>query len=405
MGRKQLALDPVLFGLAFLASLLGLFFIFDAGYPREIAQGRSPISGTLISHGLATIAGVALFFIVSKLNPKKLVKSAVVLWGISVVTLFFCHIPGLMHPQNGAERWFKLPLLPPIQPAEFVKLTTILFLAAVFSTREEWKPRKTRDLFQWMDKYLVKKLVRYIPALLVMATVILIEKEPDLGTAAVVLAIAIAMMFVGGISRSSIVIGACFTVLGLYVLTHQASYRLDRIANHQHRWTTQQMDELGYQTVQSELGHAEGYLIGVGPGNGRAKHVLPAATTDFMLATIAEEFGFFGSMVVMTILGLITFRLLTLAQQVQSKFAQLTLAGTAAWIGVQGCINVMMANGLLPAIGIPLPFFSSGGSSIFALWLTLGVCNAALAHKPKEIKSSETSRDGWRNGRTRLSRA
>ena len=153
---------------------------------------------------------------------------------------------------------------------------------------------------------------------------------------------------------------------------------------------------------------ASGGLFGVGIGNGRAKHILPATTTDFIMATIGEEVGLVGSLFVLSIIGAIVWRLKWLASRATDRFASLVLFGTAAWIGIQACVNVMMANGFLPAIGIPLPFISSGGSSLVALWMALGLCQSVLAPQPEPVveeEARETDRNRRRHGRARLSRA
>ena len=142
---------------------------------------------------------------------------------------------------------------------------------------------------------------------------------------------------------------------------------------------------------------ADGGVAGVGIGRGRAKYFLPATTTDFILATIAEETGLWGSLGVLALLGAITGRLVWLARKARSEFGGLVLYGIAAWFGIQTCTNFMMANGFLPAIGIPLPFFSSGGSSLLSLWAAVGVAQASCIapvvarEKAKQPQSSQAA--------------
>jgi cell division protein FtsW (lipid II flippase) len=166
------------------------------------------------------------------------------------------------------------------------------------------------------------------------------------------------------------------------------------------------VDDIDFQTDQSELAQANGGMLGVGPGSGRAKHVLPAATTDFVMATVGEEFGLVGVTLVIAVLFLMCVRLYSLAMKTKGEFGSLVLIGMASWIAIQTCTNVMMANGALPAIGIPLPFISYGGSSLLALWTGLGVCQSVLA--PVKIKQEEPiapNRDGGWHGRPRFSGA
>jgi len=199
-------------------------------------------------------------------------------------------------------------------------------------------------------------------------------------------------------------------LIGGYGLVHSQGYRSDRIANHASRWTAQNIDDTSYQTVQSEYGMASGGLLGVGFGNGRAKHVMPAATTDFVLATVGEETGLVGTLAVLALLGGIVWRLVHNARRAPTEFGRLVCAGTAAWIGIQTTVNVMMANAFLPAIGIPLPFISSGGSSLLALWIVFGLCQTVLRPQLAAVAVSEEDADAagshrGRDRRARLSRA
>jgi cell division protein FtsW len=185
---------------------------------------------------------------------------------------------------------------------------------------------------------------------------------------------------------------------------------MDRILNHGQRWEDANRDDVGYQTVQSETAMANAGPFGTGIGVGRAKHMLPAATTDFVLATVAEETGLIGSLVILALLAALAWRLLQLAHRTRGSYGKLVLLGIALWIGVQSSINVMMANGTLPAIGIPLPFISSGGSSLLALMAAMGIAQSVVAHPIQdkavvEAGEDETYRDRRRHGRARFSRA
>ena len=116
-----------------------------------------------------------------------------------------------------------------------------------------------------------------------------------------------------------------------------------------------------------------------------------------------------GMLFVLAILSLIVIRIFQLARKAPTKFGSMVLSGVGAWIGIQSCLNVMMANASLPAIGVPLPFISSGGSSLIALWMAVGLCQAALSpaaqEKKTEVKKRAANRNRWRHRRPRLSRA
>jgi len=400
------AYDPPLMVLGLLATAIGLVFIFDAGYARSLQQGYGPIPREFRTQLMFLPVAIGLGVVASRVRSDLWKMLSKVLWLFTLLALIGPMVPGLGVERNGAERWIRLFGIE-VQPAEFAKVTAILYLAGAFAGRAAWPDRikRFKSRAQYFDSVAVPKIKRCLPALWVLVAVVLIEKEPDLGTAAVMAATAFAMFIAGGVHRKTLLVGSVLAVIGVGVLVTQESYRMERILHHGDRWNVANMDETAYQTVQSEMAMASGGVVGVGIGAGRAKHVLPAATTDFVTSTVFEEFGLIGAFSILTLLGALVGRLLFLAQRAPTPFGSLVLIGVAVWIGVQSCVNIMMANGFLPAIGIPLPFVSSGGSSLAALWLALGVCQAVVAPQLRKEESRAPGRHRWRNRRTRLSGA
>jgi cell division protein FtsW len=402
--------DPILVFLTLLATGLGLVFIFDAGYARSIGAGYGAIPKEFRSQLMFLPIALICGAVVSRIGAHKWEKASRWLWVISVASLVLPFLPGIGVDHNGATRWFKIGPAE-IQPAEFIKVTVILFLAGIFATRAPWpkKIKAPKHFADAMDRIYMPKLARFMPAVWVVAAVLLIEKEPDMGTAFIVGVVAFVMMFVGGVSKKSLITASVLALLGVGILIAQQPYRMERILHHNDRWSSQMMDDTGYQTVQAEIAEAQGGLFGVGPGAGRAKYVEPAPTTDFISPTIAEEFGFVGMAIVLGVLCLLVLRLFQLSRKAPTRFGSMVLMGVGAWIGIQTVLNVMMANSTLPAIGVPLPFISSGGSSLVALWMAIGLCQGALSKVPEpateEVKKRAPHRNRWRNRRPRLSRA
>ena len=403
-------MDPWLFWIGMLATTIGMIVIFDAGFARAIAQGTVAPREFFMQLVFWPI-GIVIAFGLSKVSPERWQRLAPSIWVITFIALILVFVPGLRAPQNGALRWIKSgPLL--IQPAEFAKITVILFLAAVLANRKRWpsKIKRARDLADYLDRIALPKLGRAMPAIIILVASALIIKEPDLGTGAVLVFVMFVMFWLAGVTPKSMIALTAICCIGVYGAVKAEPYRMERIKHHSERWSDENMDDVGYQTVQSELAQASGGLTGVGPGAGRAKHVLPATTTDFIMATVGEEFGFMGALVVLSILLALVLRLFWLSSRAPTRFGMLVLAGVGSWIAIQTCTNIMMANGLLPAIGIPLPFVSSGGSSLIALWMGLGLCQSAL--QPAKVTATESEegksaahRDGRWNGRSRLSGA
>jgi cell division protein FtsW len=405
MKKSRLIPDVPLMVWAILASLFGLLFIFDAGYPRSIKLAGSPVPTEFTMQVVAILACGVAYAIVQLLPADWYQKMALPAWLLTLVSLIAVDFVGTS--QNEAKRW--LPLGPvQVQPSEFAKLTLILFLAAVFVNRKPWEPTKRKRSFAlWIDNVFAPQVRRWVPGILAVLGAMLVELGKDLGTAGVLFAIFGLMCVVGGISRRSwIVLGAIVFVL-VPALFMKQSYRMERLTTHAQRWSAQHVDDAGFQTTQAERAMADGGLLGVQIGKGQVKHIIPATTTDFILATVAEEIGLIGVLALLGVLAALVARLIQLARRQQDPFRAYVMYGFASWIAVQTCVNVMMANATLPAIGIPIPFVSSGGSSLAALWLGMAIVQRFVAEQARveqEEAVAISNHRGW-NRRPHLSGA
>ena len=362
--------DPVTVWLALLATAIGVAMVADAGFARAVRLENRPVSTETLKQLVFGVAGFFAASWVARQPIERVKRWAGPAFAVCLVALALVFVPGLGVARNGASRWIGLGPLD-IQPAEFAKVVCVVFLAAGLAVRKPWKPNMRSH--NALGRFVWPKIQRMAPALWVLVAVALIEFEPDLGTAAVVAATAFAMCWMAGAHWKTLVGGVAVAGVVVCALLIKEPYRLERFQEHFTRWDGLNMDGVAYQTVQSEIAMATGGLYGVGLGQGRAKHLLPAATTDFIPATIAEEVGFLGMVAVIAVLGFLALRLFRLAQAAQTPFQALLLGGVASWIGVQTVVNVIMANGFMPAIGIPLPFVSYGGSALIAYFAALGI--------------------------------
>lgn len=388
--------------LALLLTLCGIFFAVDAGYARSMRAGHGSLPPEFYSQMEGWIMGLVVGACIATLNVEKIRKWSTGIWLLVLALLAMALYSPLKIIKSGASRWIHLgPIV--IQPAELAKLASILFLAAILSYSLQERKRFDRGEISRMSQ---KLTTIYIPAILMILCLAWVEREPDLGTAGVIGATGLVVMIVGGVRLKAIAaIVACLALAaGAFVLSQP--YRLTRITNHGSQWSASKIDGPGFQQLQAKVSMAYGGLTGVGVGNGRAKHVIPAPTTDFVMATVAEEFGFIGVSVITLVLGLLCWRLVILGQGVASSFASLVLIGIAAWLAIQGCTNLLQANDTLPAIGIPFPFISSGGSSLSILWIAVGTVQAVLRPAPKQEEKQPTHDrvHRWRDGRAYLSR-
>ncbi|MBS1707608.1 MAG: FtsW/RodA/SpoVE family cell cycle protein [Armatimonadetes bacterium] len=405
MMKTQGQSDPLVTVLALVATVVGLLAVWDSGYARAAVNGQL-VPRELQSQIVFSLVSVVVGVLVSRMRPSRMRKAAWVGLFLVVVGMVLVELPGVGKEINGARRWIDFRLFT-VQPAEFAKLAVIVFLAALLAA---WKPVKAKAVKHWgeaVDRIWMPRLAKAFPALLVVVTILMVERERDLGTMMVVVAAGFGTLFVAGADKRLLACLAAAALVTGGAFIFKESYRSDRIANHIHRWNDDNVDGPGYQTTQSETALAQGGLLGVGLGNGRAKHVLPAPTTDFVLATVGEEFGLVGSLAVIGLLAAVTWRLMVRALASQDVFARGVLGGVAAWIAFQTTVNVLMVNGAFPPVGVPLPFVSAGGSSLVALWAAVGLCQAVLCGEKVVVKEEEdaSGRDGWRHGRPRVSRA
>jgi cell division protein FtsW len=234
----------------------------------------------------------------------------------------------------------------------------------------------------------------------------LIEMQPDLGTAAVVLGVFGGALFFG-LGRKLLgprylwAVGAMFLVavvaMGGFAMTK--GYRVARLESFLHRWDPAYVDAAGHQSALAEKSYAMAGPGGTGLLKGIAKQKLPAADTDFVFVTLAEELGLVGALLLIVGFAVLAFRLMFLGSLCTSIFSKIIVAGTGWWIGMQAAFNLAVANVTIPSVGIPLPFISDGSSSLVALGIALGMCQAVLAaevaRKVQRAASVDRGRDRW----------
>ena len=243
--------DPILLGLSLLATLLGLVFIWDAGYARSLQKGVGYMPPEFRQQVIYLIPAFIASWIVSRIHADKWLKASKILWLFSLVLVAAVEVVGTT--QNGATRWLTIGPVN-LQPAEFAKISTIVYLAGVLANRPAWPTKRYKDIATWLDTTTVPKLKRCLPGLWVLLCIFLIEKEPDMGTAAVIAATAFAMFVVGGVSKKTLIVMVLLGGAASGALVWKESYRMQRIIHHNDRWQLKNVDDISYQTVQSELG-------------------------------------------------------------------------------------------------------------------------------------------------------
>lgn len=404
MKDKLTTPDPWITLIALFVTVIGVLVIWDAGFSRAAANGMVLPRELAYQTGFAIVSLVA-GFAVSKINRIFWLKALPWMSIASLALLVAVEVPGVGKEINFAKRWIAIGPFT-IQPSEIAKIVAIALVSLMVSTWISPALDTYKGWPQKLDAWVSVILRKGWPVGVVAIMFVFLEREKDMGTAAVLVAALMAILFASRLKRTSMVLLSVCTILVAVLLVSKEGYRSDRIVNHAHRWETSRRDSNGYQTTQSEIALARGGLTGVGFGNGRAKHNLPAPTTDFVLATLSEEFGLLGSFVCVGLLGCLSLRLGYIGLRQKDLFSRSIHIGVAVWIAVQSTLNILMVNGTIPPVGVPLPFITYGGSSLLSLWLALGLCQSLqTANRPKLEESHETDRDGWRHGRTRFSGA
>ncbi|EIC21892.1 putative lipid II flippase FtsW [Thiorhodovibrio frisius] len=293
-------------------------------------------------------------------------------------------IPGLGYSVNGATRWIRLAGFN-LQPSELVKLFAVVYLAGYLVRCPLAAGLEVRHVLS--------------PLLLLGAAGAMVMAQPDFGTAAVLLATVLGLLFLGGAPLKHFVVLIALVSMALVALVLFEPYRLVRVTSFMKPFADP--FNSGYQLSQALIALGRGEWLGVGLGNGIQKqYFLPEAHTDFLLAVIGEELGFVGFAVVIVVLGFVTWRALAIgarAREMGEEFASYVAHGIGLLIGIQAFVNAGVNTGLLPTKGLTLPFMSYGSNSIIVAMMSAAMLlrlDAELRRKAQEPKPTGTSQ--WR---------
>lgn len=285
---------------------------------------------------------------------------------ISLILLLLIFVPGVYKNVNAAYRWINIGPLR-YQPAELSKLALIFFLAKNLS-----RPNCNLQSFK----------IGILPNLVVLSTfVFLLMLQPDFGTSALLGLVTLGMLFCAGVPFRFITYFTGASAVGLVIAILIAPYRMARLVAFIDPWS--KFKTGGFQIIQSYLGFQNGGLLGVGLGASKQKlFFLPEAHTDFILAVVGEELGLLGVLLVVFLLFYITFIGFYIAKNQSTPFRRYLAFGLAFLISSQALFNMGVTMGLLPTKGIPLPFVSSGISSLTTFLFSVGVLYR-LSHEIK----------------------
>jgi rod shape determining protein RodA len=339
--------------------VIGLLALYSASFNNNVVD-----VSVFYDQLFCALLGVVLMFLLARGDYRKFFDVAYIVYGISVIFLILVLVMG--RQALGATRWFSVGGFS-FQPSEFSKLAVIFFLGRYFSQR---RPRLSFDFSSslhdiWGDLIW--------PLILMGISVALIFKQPDLGTAILMMGIFLVMLYASGISLR--IFGGLLGILGLlmplawHVLK---SYQKDRLLV----FLDPSRDPLGagYTITQSKIAVGSGELLGKGwlSGTQNQLNFLPERHTDFIFSVIGEEWGFLGGVLLVYCYAVIIYCGFKIARHNKDPFGQLVAVGIVSILAMQVVINIGMVMGLLPVVGITLPFISYGRTSFMVFALLLG---------------------------------
>lgn len=354
--------DRLLFGATIALCLFGAVMIFSASaVTAEQLYGHSYIF--LLRQAVWLVLGLAGMFALMRTDYHRLREPAVVYTVLCLVVMLLAGT-FFLDKSHATHRWIHFGPLN-IQPSEIAKLAVILYLAWFL----DLKRRNASSLEFTKEDFLQNILPAVGP---VLACVILILMEPDLGTSVDIVLFATAIVFVAGMSWKWLAVGAAASLPALYVLITHVSYRQARLMAFLNPDSDPQ--GTGFQLLQSLIAVGSGGFTGVGLMESKQKlFYLPEAHTDFIYAVICEELGFLGAVCIVALFGVYGWRGMRAAFSAPDGFGRLLALGITAMVMCQALINFAVVLGMVPTKGIPLPFISYGGSSLLVMLLATGV--------------------------------
>lgn len=362
MKQRKHAPDFVLMITVMLLLAIGLVMVYSASefVSRNETKTEADPDGYNYYYARRQLSwallGLLALLLGMRINYWHLGKLAKPIFVVSVILLVLVLIPGIGQVRNGSRRWIMIAGQQ-LQPSEIVKISLALFLAKLMGDKGKQMESFTKGL---------------LPVLLITGLVCgLVIKEPDLGTAVAIFAIAAVMIFVAGARWSHIGLLATLAIVAVVLLIFAADYRLDRLS-FINPWADPSGD--GFQLIQSFYSLGPGGLFGRGLAQSMQKQFyLPFPHTDFILAVIGEEMGFFGTSLVVLLFGLFIWRGFRIAMTAPDAFSSLLAVGLTTLVGLQAIINIAVVTGSIPTTGIPLPLISYGGSSLLLTMGSIGI--------------------------------
>ncbi|PKV85721.1 rod shape-determining protein RodA [Streptomyces sp. TLI_146] len=353
-------------------SFIGSLLVWSATRNRTQLNNGDPYY-FLIRHAMNTGIGLGLMIGTIWLGHRTLRGAVPVLYGLSVVLILAVLTP-LGATVNGAHAWIIIGGGFSLQPSEFTKITIILGMAMILASRVDAGDQLHPD-----HRTVMKSLgLAALPILIIMMM-------PDLGSVMVIVIIILGVLLASGASNRWVLgligtgVAGAVAVAALGLLDE---YQINRFA----AFANPNLDPagVGYNTNQARIAIGSGGLTGTGlfKGSQTTGQFVPEQQTDFVFTVAGEELGFVGAGLILVLLGVVLWRACRIARETTELYGTVVAAGIIAWFGFQSFENIGMTLGIMPVAGLPLPFVSYGGSSMFAVWVAIGLLQSIRVQRP-----------------------
>jgi len=371
--------DLILLGSAFSLMCLGLGMVFIASNVMALTNYGDPFY-FVKRQGFYGLLGVVALLWGRRIRYQNYQRWVYPFLVLSLICLVLVFSPSIGGKVRGAARWIRLGPFT-LQPSEFAKLAVVLYLAYSLAHKQEKMKFFT---------------IGFLPHIVISGVFIgLIGIETDFGTALTLAAIVFIMIFVGGTRLTHLLLALGGVIVLAILAVLKDPKKSNRFLSFLDPW--KYGADVGYQLKQSLLAIGSGNLVGLGPGQSRAKlFYLPDAHTDFILSIFSEEMGFLGFLLVMALFALLVVRGLRLSLKAPDTFGSYLALGLTLAIGLPAAISMGVVSGILPTKGLSLPFLSYGGSSLIASMLAVGIllnisCQIKGPSGPRPVKIAAPS--------------
>jgi cell division protein FtsW len=355
---RRLEPENVIMCLVATLLVIGIIMIYSTSSAKA-ADGVHSMNAAFLRHVMWVAIAIIGMLIMMRIDYHYLQKYRTAIFIAALLGLVFVLIPEIGTVTYGARRWVRFGSYFGYQPSEFAKLAMIIFMSGYIA--------KNREKMSTFARGFV------VPIILIGVVSLLILKEPDFGTAMFISMISFVLIMVGGTRIVYVMFTMIASIPHIYQIMHNIpTYRHNRLLAFLDPWKDPM--GIGYQIIQSWIALGSGGIAGLGMGESRQKlFFLPMSDNDFVFSIIGEEFGFIGTTCVIVMFALLTWQGIRVCKATPDSFGFFLSLGITISLALQAAINIAVVTGSIPTKGLPLPFISTGGSSILLSMLGIGI--------------------------------